>query len=119
MFLSERRHARSRLLHIVVTAAMLTSGPTLRLNAECKVKTLTSAHNPPRQGIPREHVEAALGRGTDVVLRLDVQGAATVRRLIPDCVSIFLVRPRHKVLRAAGHLRCDGVLLPILSLSLW
>lgn len=43
------------------------------------------------QGIPREHVEAALARGTDVVLRLDVQGAATVRRLMPDCVSIFLV----------------------------
>ena len=39
-------------------------------------------------------MEAALARGTDVVLRLDVQGAATVRRLIPDCVSIFLVRLR-------------------------
>ena len=43
------------------------------------------------QGIPREHVEAALARGTDVVLRLDVQGAATVRQLMPGCVSIFLV----------------------------
>lgn len=28
---------------------------------------------------------------TDVVLRLDVQGAATVRGLIPDAVFIFLV----------------------------
>ena len=44
------------------------------------------------KGIPRHQVHAALQRGTDVVLRVDVQGAATVRRLIPDSVSIFLVR---------------------------
>lgn len=37
-------------------------------------------------------VTDALSRGTDVVLRLDVQGAATVRRLLPDAVSVFLVR---------------------------
>jgi hypothetical protein len=30
--------------------------------------------------------------GTDVVLRLDVQGAATVRSLLKDSISIFLVR---------------------------
>lgn len=29
-------------------------------------------------------------RGTDVVLRVDVQGAASLRRLLPDTVSIFL-----------------------------
>lgn len=37
-------------------------------------------------------VTDALSRGTDVILRLDVQGAATVRRLLPDAVSVFLVR---------------------------
>ena len=34
----------------------------------------------------------ALSRGTDVILRLDVQGAATVRQLLPHAISIFLVR---------------------------
>lgn len=42
------------------------------------------------KGIPRQQVDEALKRGTDVVLRVDVQGAATMRRLFPDCVSIFI-----------------------------
>ncbi len=33
----------------------------------------------------------ALASGKDVVMRLDVQGAATVRRLAPEAVLIFLV----------------------------
>jgi guanylate kinase len=36
-------------------------------------------------------VEDALAANADVVLRIDVQGAATVRRMMPDAVSIFLV----------------------------
>jgi len=42
------------------------------------------------KGIPKAHVREALAGGKDVILRLDVQGAATVRRLIPDAVTIFL-----------------------------
>lgn len=42
------------------------------------------------KGIPKAHVRDALDSGKDVILRLDVQGAATVRRLIPDAVTIFL-----------------------------
>jgi len=34
------------------------------------------------KGIPRAQVDAALAAGEDVVLRIDVQGAATVRRLL-------------------------------------
>lgn len=52
------------------------------------------AHYGAWQGIPRSQVQGVLERGQDVVLRLDVQGAATIRRLIPDCISIFIVRPR-------------------------
>lgn len=33
----------------------------------------------------------ALRRGTDVVFRLDIQGAQTMRRKFPDAVTIFLV----------------------------
>ncbi len=42
------------------------------------------------KGIARSQVQPALDSGQDVVLRLDVQGAATIRRLIPEAVLIFL-----------------------------
>lgn len=42
------------------------------------------------KGIPKAHVRAALAGGQDVILRIDVQGAATIRRLIPQAVTIFL-----------------------------
>ena len=43
------------------------------------------------KGIPKSSVLAPLAAGQDVVLRLDVQGAATVRRLLPDAVSVYIV----------------------------
>ncbi len=43
------------------------------------------------KGIPKTHVRKALASGKDVILRIDVQGAATIRRLIPEAVTIFLV----------------------------
>jgi len=43
------------------------------------------------KGIPKQQVREALASGKDVVMRLDVQGAATVKRLVPDAVLIFLV----------------------------
>ncbi len=43
------------------------------------------------KGIPKSHVRKALASGKDVILRIDVQGAATIRRLIPEVVTIFLV----------------------------
>lgn len=42
------------------------------------------------KGIPKKHVREALSSGKDVVLRIDVQGAATIRKLIPEAVTIFL-----------------------------
>jgi len=35
-------------------------------------------------------VDDALKAGTDVVLRIDVQGAATVKRLMPEAITIFV-----------------------------
>lgn len=43
------------------------------------------------KGIPKTHVRQALASGQDVVMRLDVQGAATIRELVPDAVLIFLL----------------------------
>jgi len=42
------------------------------------------------KGIPKQQVRDALASGKDVVMRIDVQGAATIRRLAPEAVLIFL-----------------------------
>ena len=42
------------------------------------------------KGIPKEQVRRALASGKDVIMRIDVQGAATIRRLVPDAVLIYL-----------------------------
>lgn len=42
------------------------------------------------KGIPMKQVQDALESGNDVILRIDVQGAATIRRLAPQAVLIFL-----------------------------
>jgi guanylate kinase len=44
-------------------------------------------------GIPRAQVAEALERGLDVILKIDVQGAATIKRLAPGAVLVFLVAP--------------------------
>jgi len=42
------------------------------------------------KGIPKSQVRQALASGHDVIMRVDVQGAATVRRLCPQALLIFL-----------------------------
>ena len=44
-------------------------------------------------GVPREPVRRALQAGQDVLLKIDVQGAETVKHLYPDAVLIFLLPP--------------------------
>jgi len=45
------------------------------------------------KGVPRKHVREALASGKDVVMRLDVQGAASIRKLIPQAITIFIAPP--------------------------
>ncbi len=42
------------------------------------------------KGIPKAQVRDALSSGKDVVMRLDVQGATTIRNLAPDALLIFI-----------------------------
>jgi len=43
------------------------------------------------KGIPKLQVRQALDSGQDVVMRIDVQGAETLRSLCPEALLIFLV----------------------------
>jgi guanylate kinase len=43
------------------------------------------------KGIPRPQVAQALASGRDALLRVDVQGAATIRALAPQALLIFLL----------------------------
>lgn len=44
-------------------------------------------------GTPRADVRAALREGHDVILKIDVQGAAAVKQAVPEALLIFLVPP--------------------------
>jgi guanylate kinase len=46
-----------------------------------------------RYGIPREPVRQALQNGKDVIVKIDVQGAETIKKILPHAVFIFLVTP--------------------------
>jgi len=43
-----------------------------------------------RSGVPRAQVEEQLAAGTDVIARTDVQGAASIKRLMPGAVLVFI-----------------------------
>jgi guanylate kinase len=44
-------------------------------------------------GVPKEPVKQALDRGRDIIVKVDVQGAATIKKALPQAVFIFLVPP--------------------------
>ncbi len=44
-------------------------------------------------GLPRQQIDDAIGSGVDVIVKTDVQGAATIKRLEPNALLIFLAPP--------------------------
>ncbi len=52
-----------------------------------------------KYGTSQVWVEQQLEQGRDVILEIDWQGAQQVRRLMPECVSIFILPPSTAALR--------------------
>src|SRR5207237_1044411 len=50
-------------------------------------------------GTSREQVERERAAGHDIILEIDVQGAASIRQIIDDAVTIFILPPSFEVLR--------------------
>ncbi|MFT6352733.1 MAG: guanylate kinase, partial [Neptuniibacter pectenicola] len=46
-----------------------------------------------KYGTSQRWVETQLAQGKDVILEIDWQGAQQIRRLMPDCLSIFILPP--------------------------
>lgn len=49
-------------------------------------------------GVPKEEIKPALEEGQDVIVKVDVQGAATLKRLFPEAITIFLMPPSEEEL---------------------
>jgi guanylate kinase len=50
-------------------------------------------------GTAKKQITEETAAGLDIILEVDVQGAASVRRLLMDSVSIFILPPSREVLR--------------------
>lgn len=50
------------------------------------------------KGVPKQQIRNALASGRDVIMRVDVQGAATIRKLVPNAVFIFLTAESEQAL---------------------
>jgi guanylate kinase len=62
-------------------------------------------------GTARQSLDDALASGHDLMLDIDVQGAAQVRAKMPEAVGIFVLPPNPKVLRTRlrNRSRAEGV----------
>jgi guanylate kinase len=50
-------------------------------------------------GTSRNQVSSEISKGRDIILEVDVQGAASVRNLVRDSVSVFILPPSFEILR--------------------
>ena len=44
-------------------------------------------------GVPKEEVKQALDKGQDIIVKVDIQGAATIKKILPQAIFIFLMPP--------------------------
>ena len=81
-------------------------------------------------GVPKKEIQQALERRQDVLVKVDVQGAATIKSILPQAVFVFLIPPsneelmtrlkrRHTESSADLTLRLDAVEQEMKSLPLF
>jgi guanylate kinase len=44
-------------------------------------------------GVPKDEITSALSKGVDAIVKVDVQGAATIKKILPQAVFVFLMPP--------------------------
>jgi len=44
-------------------------------------------------GVPKDEITSALSKGVDAIVKVDVQGAATIKQILPQAIFIFLMSP--------------------------
>ncbi len=44
-------------------------------------------------GVPQREIKQAIDKGEDVMVKVDVQGAATIKKILPQALFIFLMPP--------------------------
>jgi guanylate kinase len=52
-----------------------------------------TVHNAYRYGTPRAPIDEALAQGKSVLLEIDLQGARSVRKVMPEAILVFLLPP--------------------------
>jgi len=50
-------------------------------------------------GVPKEEVKRALDKGQDTMVKVDIQGAASIKKILPQAIFIFLMPPSMEELR--------------------
>ncbi|HDQ71752.1 MAG TPA: guanylate kinase [Chloroflexi bacterium] len=103
--LIKQMKARNYPIHFIVTATdrsarpgevhgvdyfFLTTEAFLRMEREGELLEHAIVYGQ-HKGIPKQQVREAMASGKDVIMRIDVQGAMTIRRLVPQAVLIFLM----------------------------
>ena len=64
-----------------------------RMIADGELLEYATVHNAYRYGTPRKPIERALDEGKSVLLEIDLQGARSVRKAMPEARLIFLLPP--------------------------
>ena len=44
-------------------------------------------------GVPKNEITSALSKGVDTIVKVDIQGAVTIKQILPQAVFIFLLPP--------------------------
>ena len=64
-----------------------------RMIAQGEMLEWATVHNAYRYGTPRAPIDAALAEGKSVLLEIDLQGARSVKRAMPEATLVFLLPP--------------------------